>query len=363
MKIVKKISSKLVIMFMTLCLFISFSPNITAFADSFKVVTLGGNLTQDQKNQMLDYFKVTKNDANILDITTDEEKKYLGNVASPAQLGNKSISCSYVEPTSKGGLTISTYNLTWVTEGMIRNALITAGVENANVIAAAPFKVSGTAALTGILKGFENSSGGSKIDEEKKEVANEEIVVTGDLGDKIGQDEAAKLINDVKKDVVKEKPKTDKEIEKIVEKAVKEYKVELSNENKETINSLMTKINGLDLNYNKIKDQLNDAASKLKEKLNSEEAQGFFAKVKEFFSNFFQTISDWFSNDSSNDDESTKNNTESINTKSSIKNSNLKENSDTIETQDENKKSDSSQSENLSTENNSSNNALNKVTK
>lgn len=332
MKIVKKISSKLVIMFMTLCLFVSFSPNITAFADSFKVVTLGGNLTQDQKNQMLDYFKVTKNDANILDITADEEKKYLGNVASPAQLGNKSISCSYVEPTSKGGLTISTYNLTWVTEGIIRNALITAGVENANVIAAAPFKVSGTAALTGILKGFENSSGGSKIDEEKKEVANEEIVVTGDLGDKIGQDEAAKLINDVKKDVVKEKPKTDKEIEKIVEKAVKEYKVELSNEDKETINSLMTKINGLDLNYNKIKDQLNDAASKLKEKLNSEEAQGFFAKVKEFFANFFGAISDWFSNDSDADTGATKNNTESVNTESSIQNNNSNENNDKINT-------------------------------
>lgn len=334
MKIIKKISSKLLIMFMTLCLIISFSPNITAFADSFKVVTLGGNLTQDQKNQMLDYFKVTKNDANILEITTAEEQKYLGNVASPAQLGNKSISCSYVEPTSKGGLTISTYNLTWVTEGMIRNALITAGVENANVVAAAPFKVSGTAALTGILKGFENSSGGSKIDEEKKEVANEEIVVTGGLGDKIGQDEAAKLINDVKKDVVKEKPKTDKEIEKIVEKAVKEYKVELNDEDRQTINSLMTKINGLDLNYNKIKNQLNDAASKLKEKLNSEEAQGFFAKVKEFFSNFFQAISDWLSNDSNNDTESTKNNTESV---TSVNNEN-------------------------STKNNSSENTLNKVT-
>ncbi|HBJ2621474.1 DUF1002 domain-containing protein [Clostridium botulinum] len=360
MKIVKKISSKLVIMFMTLCLFISFSPNITAFADSFKVVTLGGNLTQDQKNQMLDYFKVTKNDANILEITTSEEQKYLGNVASPAQLGNKSISCSYVEPTSKGGLTISTYNLTWVTEGMIRNALITAGVENANVIAAAPFKVSGTAALTGILKGFENSSAGSKIDESKKEVANEEIVVTGDLGDKIGQDEAAQLINDVKKDVVKEKPKTDKEIEKIVEKAVKEYKVELSNEDRETINSLMTKINGLDLNYNKIKNQLNDAASKLKEQLNSEEAQGFFAKVKEFFANFFKTMSDWFSNDSTTDTSSTKNNTESVNTENSVENNNLNETTGESHIQDKNEKSDLNQSEILSTENSNSQNSLNK---
>ncbi|MBW6409307.1 DUF1002 domain-containing protein [Clostridium weizhouense] len=303
---IKNIASKVLVVIMTLVLVLSSSPNVTAFADSFKVVTLGGDLTKTQKNDMLNYFKVTKNDANIIEITTDEEKKYLGNVASSAQLGNKSISCSYVEPTSKGGLVISTNNLTWVTDGMIRNALITAGIENANVVASAPFKVSGTAALTGILKGFENSSAGQKIDENKKEVANEEIVVTGDIADKIGQDQAAQLINDVKKDVVKKKPKTEEEIEKIVQKAMKEYKVQLSAEDRESINSLMTKINKLDLNYSKIKDQLNDATNKLKEKLNSEEAQGFFAKVKEFFSDLFTSIGEWLSDDSSSAESETK---------------------------------------------------------
>ncbi len=40
------------------------------------------------------------------------------------------------------------------------------------------------------------------------------MVVTGNLGEKIGQDEAANLINEVKKEVVKEKPKTEKENKK-----------------------------------------------------------------------------------------------------------------------------------------------------
>ncbi|SFD00262.1 DUF1002 domain-containing protein [Clostridium uliginosum] len=291
---IKNIITKSLVIFMALSMFLSISPSTTAFADSFKVVTLGGDLTKQQKDEMLTYFKVTKNDANILEITTDEEQKYLGNVASKAQLGNKSISCSYVEPTSKGGLVISTNNLTWVTESMIRNALITAGIENANVTASAPFKVSGTAALTGILKGFENSSAGKKIDENKKEAANEELVVTGNMGDKIGQDQAAKLINDVKKDVIKEKPKTENDIQKIVDKATKEYKVNLSDEDKASINSLMGKINKLDINYSKIKDQLNDAASKLKEQLNSKEAKGFFAKIGGFFSDLFDSIGNLF---------------------------------------------------------------------
>ena len=169
----KSFISKGIILSLTLGVFLTSFSGVPAFADSFKSVTLGADLSNAQKEEMLKYFEVTKNDANILEITSKEEYTYLGKVASQAQLGNKSISCSYVEPTEKGGLNVTTNNLTWVNDGMIKNALITAGIENANVKASAPFKVSGTAALTGILKGFENSSAGKKIDENKKEAANE----------------------------------------------------------------------------------------------------------------------------------------------------------------------------------------------
>ncbi|MGG7177908.1 DUF1002 domain-containing protein [Clostridium paraputrificum] len=299
---VKSLISKILIGALSLSLFLSSMPSISASADSFKVVTLGANLTDSQKNEMLKYFGVTKNDANILEITSEEEYKYLGKVANASQLGNKSISSSYVEPTTKGGLNITTNNLTWVTDGMIKNALITAGIENANVKASAPFKVSGTAALTGILKGFENSSAGQKIDEDKKEAANEELVVTGDLGDKIGQDDATNLINDVKKEIIKEKPKTDKQIEKIVDKASKKYDSELSQEDKDNIKGVMSKINDLDLNYNNLKDQLNDVTNQLKDKLNSDEAKGFFSKIGDFFSKVWDSITNLFS--SSNEDTS-----------------------------------------------------------
>lgn len=176
---------------------------------------------------------------------------------------------------------------------MIRNALITAGVENANVKVGAPFNVSGTAALTGILKGFESSKGGKKIDEEKKKVANEEMVVTGNLGEKIGQDEAANLINEVKKEVVKEKPKTEKEIKNIVKDATNNYGYKLSDEDMQKITALMDKINGLDLDFKQIKDQLNQVSNKLKDVVTSEEAKGFFSKlwegIKDFFDNIFSS--------------------------------------------------------------------------
>ncbi|QLY81411.1 DUF1002 domain-containing protein [Clostridium intestinale] len=291
----KSFINKLIISSMALGAFITGFTGVTAHADSFKSVTLGADLTQAQKDDMLKYFGVKKNEVNLLEVTSKEEHTYLGKVATQAQLGNRAISCSYVEPTSKGGIKVSTNNLTWVNDGMIKNALITAGIENANVVAAAPFEVSGTAALTGILKGFENSTSGQKIDENKKEAANEELVTTGDVAEKIGQDDASNLMNDIKKKVIKEKPKTEEEVNKIVDNAVKDYKDKLSSEDIASIKTLMSKINNLDLDYNSIKDQLNDVTNQLKDKLTSEEAKGLFAKIGQFFSDVFNAIKNLFS--------------------------------------------------------------------
>ena len=276
----KKTFSKALALIMCLSLGIAV-PMKTAKADSLKVVTLGADLTESQKESMLKYFGVTKKEANIVYVTNDEEFKYLGKAATKEQIGSKAISCSYIEPTNKGGLKISINNIHWVTENMIKNSLITAGIEHANVVVGAPFNVSGTAAFTGVLKGFENSSAGEKIDENKKEAANEELVVTGNLGEKIGQDEAAGLINEIKKEVVKENPKSEKDVKNIVEKTTSSYKDikdKLSDEDIEKITALMDKINDLDLDFSKIKDQLNDVSSLLKEKLGSEEAPKLFFK-------------------------------------------------------------------------------------
>jgi len=291
----KSFINKLIISSMALGAFVTGFTGVTAHADSFKSVTLGADLTQAQKDDMLKYFGVKKNEVNLLEVTSKEEHTYLGKVATQAQIGNRAISCSYVEPTSKGGIKVSTNNLTWVNDGMIKNALITAGIENANVVAAAPFEVSGTAALTGILKGFENSTSGQKIDENKKEAANEELVTTGDVAEKIGQDDASNLMNDIKKKVIKEKPKTEEEVNKIVDNAVKDYKDKLSSEDIASIKALMSKINNLDLDYNSIKDQLNDVTNQLKDKLTSEEAKGLFAKIGQFFSDVFNAIKNLFS--------------------------------------------------------------------
>lgn len=285
---IKVLMSKLLIVFMMLTV-VCVSGN-KVYADAYKVVTLGGDLTESQKNDMLKYFNVSKDQVNVIQVNIDEEKKYLGDSASSSQIGTKSISCAYVEPTSSGGLNVSTNNIYWVNSNMIKNALITAGIKNANVKAAAPFNVSGTAALTGILKGFENSSSGTKIDENKKKVANDELMTTGEIGDKIGKDKAAGLMNDIKTQVIKDKPKDTEGVRKIVENVTNNYNVNLSSGDIDKITALMNKINGLNLNFSDIKGQLNDVAGKLKNVMTSDQAQGFFAKLMSSIKSFFSSI-------------------------------------------------------------------------
>ena len=223
----KTIFSRLLIGFMAAVLVISI-PAKAVYADAYKVVTLGGDLTDQQKKDMLKYFGVNEITANVIQVNIEEERKYLADSVSSDKIGSKSISCSYVEPTSSGGLDVSVNNVYWVDSNMIKNALITAGISNAKVKVSAPFNVSGTAALTGILKGFENSSKGGKIDEDKKKTANQELTTTAELGDKIGKDKAAKVINDIKTQVVKNKPKDEAAVKAIVQNELKKYNLKLS---------------------------------------------------------------------------------------------------------------------------------------
>ncbi|MBZ9689843.1 DUF1002 domain-containing protein [Clostridium estertheticum] len=268
------------------------TPINNVYADSYKSVTIGYDLTNQQKEDMLKYFGVDKNSASVVEVTANEEKKYLGGTVSRDQLGNKSISCSYIEPTTTGGLVVNTNNVTWVNASMIKNALITAGIENANVKVSAPFSVSGTAAMTGILKGFENSKDGKKLDESTKKTANEEVAVTGKLGEKIGQDKAAGLINEVKSEVIKDKPKNEAGITKIVNNVTNDYNYNLSKDDVSGIVGLMTNVNKLNLDYSKVKGQLEGVASTMKNTLDSDKAKGWFASVCASIGNFFKGISD-----------------------------------------------------------------------
>lgn len=230
---------------------------IIAKADSYAVISMANDITDTEKTQVYQYFGLTKGQAQEIVITNADERNALLGMVPEAQIGNKTVSSAYVNPTSSGGIKVETQNLTWVTNSMLTNTLITLGITNADVKAYAPYAVSGTGALTGIMKAFETGSDDSKeITEEQKEVANEELVMTGQLGDTIGKEEASAVVNEVKTQVIKDSPKTDIEIGNIITNVTNNYNVELSENDKAKMISVMSKINNLDLDYKDLKDTL-----------------------------------------------------------------------------------------------------------
>src|SRR5699024_7180716 len=200
-------------------------------------------------------------------------------------------SSAYVEILQDGpGIDVETHNITWVTKEMYESALVTAGVKDAKVVAAAPIPVSGTGALTGITKAFEEVTG-EKIDEEQKKVANEEIVKTGELGDEIGKDEASELIKEVKEEVVEKGAKTPEEIKEIIIDVSAKLDISLSDEQIDQINKLMEKISKLNLNTDDIKGQLKDIGKKLDDTVkNNEEVKSLLQRILDAITNFFSSI-------------------------------------------------------------------------
>lgn len=271
-----KKSKKIIPFVVTLSLFASCLPMV-AKADSSKVVTLGANLSDEQKNDMYEYFGTSTDKVETIEVTNDDERKYMEGIATESQIGTRTYSCSYVEPTESGGIQVKTANLTFVTSSMIASTLTTSGVENCNVVAASPIEVSGTGALTGIMMAYETASG-ETLDEGQKEAATEELVTTGELADAIGQEEATDLMNNIKQEVIEEGITDKDEIQDVVEDNADNLNITLTQEQLDKIVALMEKISQYDYDVKALKDTLENLAGK---------SEGFFAKIWNSIKGFF----------------------------------------------------------------------------
>ncbi|MCX8003277.1 MAG: DUF1002 domain-containing protein, partial [Anoxybacillus mongoliensis] len=219
------------------------------------IITLGENLTEQQKQQILKEMNAPEN-AEIITVTNAEEHKYLGDIIPKGQIGTKAISSSKITIGAPGsGLQVETNNINWVTKEMYMNALITAGVKDAVIYITAPFPVSGTAALTGLMKAYELSSN-EVIPDEVKKVANEEMVKTAQLGESIGNDKAVALLAKIKEEIAKNPPKTDADMRALIERIAQELGITLTEDEINSLLSLLNKMKNVNIDWNQVNEQL-----------------------------------------------------------------------------------------------------------
>ena len=227
-----------------------------AYADGQKVVTLGADLDEAQRNAILRYFGAAgQNNIRIIYVTNQDERNHLGSFIPLEQIGTRTISCAMVNPTMSGGIQVKTANMNYVTSNMIATTLSTSGIVNCEVLAAAPFEVSGTGALTGILMAYETAVG-TTLSAEKKEIATQELVTTTKVANNIGQVDATEIINAAKMQIIEGNVIDHQEVSNIVNNVVNNMGVTLSESDYQMIVDLLTKIADQEYDYSEMKTTL-----------------------------------------------------------------------------------------------------------
>ncbi|MGN0290695.1 MAG: DUF1002 domain-containing protein [Lachnospiraceae bacterium] len=271
--------------------------NVVVEKDDKPYLALGADLTPEQQATVLSLMGISQSELTNYDIvyvTNDMEHQYLDSYLPASTIGTKALSSVLIMEGKKGsGIQISTKNISYCTVGMYKNALATAGLEDAEIIVAGPFPISGTAALIGALQAYSKMTG-DEIKEESLDTAMNELVVTGELADAVGGDkaQAEEFMAYVKQEVVKNGLDDEASINEAIDKACKEFNVTLTESQKQQLLGVMKKISDLDLDWDQLLNQASDLYDRLDE-MGLLSDNGFLGKIKDFFRSikeFFQNL-------------------------------------------------------------------------
>lgn len=258
-------------------------------------VVYGAALSESQQEEVRRLLDVT--DPDLVDeytVTGEDLARYIGgnpdaNMYSSAKITRK--------PEGHGIVVqiVSADNITQVTSEMYANAMITAGVENAEVEVASPVKVSGHSALTGIYKAF--NVDGEALDPERMEVANEELELATELADQEGMDDShvSELLSEIKQQIAQQNPVSREEVEQIIEEQLNKLNLQLSEEHINQLTDLFDKMRSINIDFGQVTEQLEDIARSVQNRLRElSEDEGFWESVRDFFSRIVEAVRNLF---------------------------------------------------------------------
>ena len=297
MRKIKRLVSLLLIVTLTL----SFGMTAGAASGDRPILALGSDLSADQRATVLGLLGVSEADLenyDVIYVTNQEEHQYLDAYLSSSVIGTRALSSVLIRPAEEGsGLNVTTYNISYCTIEMYTNALLTAGLEDADVYVAAPSNISGTSALIGAVKGYADMTG-SSVNEQALETAVNELVVTGEIGDVLGDSETASdMIAYIKQQIVEQGVDSAEDIETIIRNAMEEFDISLSDEDVAKLVELMDKISKLDIDVNALAQQASQLYEKLKgmgvglDNIDTEQVGNFITR---FFDRIVDLISSLF---------------------------------------------------------------------
>ena len=183
---------------------------------------IGADLTDDQIKTVYKTFGIERGSVKELTVTNKDERQNLSGV-------------------------INTSHITYCTSQMYISALATAGITDAKITVTAPFDVSGTAALTGVYKAYEDITG-TKLDETAKAVSSQELATTAELAQAIGDYDSVEIVNELKLILNETKDMTDAELRAKIKEIAAEYDVTLTDDQMTQLVNLCRSLEKLDTN-------------------------------------------------------------------------------------------------------------------
>lgn len=284
------------IAFFVVSLIFAFSSGLSSalaeeIAEGKARVVMGADLDEEQRAQIYRDFSLAEGDIKELTITNQEERAYLEGIAPEDKIGNLALSCVYIRTLEENsGLTITLHNINWCSENMYRNVLVTAGITDASVMISAPYPVSGTAALSGIYKAYEDVTG-EKLDESAKKAAANELFITGALAETIGSTDATLLVNELKGILDQTQNMTDDEVHKEIHNLAKSLGIQVTDSQIEQLVGLCRELEGLDTQQ--LQEHLESIAGTVD---SAQKTNAFFSALEKNIQNFFTNIGTFFSN-------------------------------------------------------------------
>ena len=266
---------------LTLCLILLLSLSAPAWAVNRSRAVIGADLNPTQVDMVYASFGMRRGDVIELKLTNAEERRWLEGFVDDKVIGTRSISCVYVEllpPDS--GMSVTTNNISWCSADMYISALATAGITDARILVSAPFEVSGTAALAGVYKAYEDMTG-AKLDDEAKLVGTQELTVTGDLAQQIGSTDSASIVGELKLMLNQTRDMSDEELRGVIAGIAERYHVRLTETQVKQLISLCRSLEGL--NPDQLRQKVENVQGTLQKMADAKDKLvGFAESVKRF---------------------------------------------------------------------------------
>ncbi|WP_394220029.1 DUF1002 domain-containing protein [Halobacillus trueperi] len=254
------------------------------------IVVYGEALSEAQKVEVSELLEVNQHDqVDEFTVNGQDLANYIGGNPN----SNMYSSVKIIHKDNAEGLNIEIVtpdNITQVTKEMYTNALLTAGVENADVMVASSVKVSGHSALTGIYKAYDAK--GVKLDEERMKVASDELDIATDIAEEEGvdRDKISELLTEIKKQIAEQDPATREEVEQIVQDQLQSLNIELSEEDRQRLIDLFEQMRNLNINFDQVQNQLEDLTGNIQDLINDD---GFWNSLRNAVQDFFKSLSNF----------------------------------------------------------------------